>query len=103
MILGDAYAKCQVPEVRTIIAGVVRRAFLGHGIRGKDDGDFVKNAMQWYQQRKDRLTVNFKYASNIATSVSAEEYDAHPELYEREISEREQLFVDKEERKGGGH
>jgi hypothetical protein len=44
-ILGEAYCKCRVPEVRYDIAAAVRRAFIGSGIRGKDDADFVENAM----------------------------------------------------------
>jgi hypothetical protein len=34
LVLGEAFSKCQVPEVRHDIAGAVRRGFGGLGIRG---------------------------------------------------------------------
>jgi len=62
LILGEAYTKCEVPEVRDEIAAAVRRAFAGSGIVGKDDADFVNNSMRWYEQNKDQLMVNPYYA-----------------------------------------
>ena len=64
MVLGEAYANCQVPEVRRIIAAAVRRGFTDLGIRGKDDAEFVKNAMQWYEKEKDHLVPNGWYSNN---------------------------------------
>ena len=64
LILGDAYSKCQVPEVRLQIAQAIRRGFKGSGIRGNDDADFVKNAMQWYEREKDQLVFNPAYCYN---------------------------------------
>jgi uncharacterized protein (TIGR03067 family) len=63
-ILGDAYSKCRIPEVRHDIATAVRRGFAGHGIRGKDDADFVNNAMRWYQQEEGSLLLNDRYFFN---------------------------------------
>jgi hypothetical protein len=57
LVLGEAYSKCQVPEVRHDLAGVGRRAFIGQGIRGKDDAEYVTNAMQWYEEEKSHLIV----------------------------------------------
>jgi formylglycine-generating enzyme required for sulfatase activity len=64
LVLGDAYAKCQVPEVRLQIAQAIRRGFKGSGIRGNDDAEFVKNAMQWYEREKDHLAFNPEYSYN---------------------------------------
>ena len=61
LVLGDAYAKAQIPEVRQAIAQAVRRGFKGSGIRGNDDADFVNNAMQWYAREKDHLVFNEEY------------------------------------------
>ena len=61
LILGDAYSKSKVPEVRAAIAQVVRRAFRGSGIRGNNDAEFVQNAMEWYAREKDYLVYNYKY------------------------------------------
>jgi uncharacterized protein (TIGR03067 family) len=61
LVLGDAYSKCGVPGVRRDLAVALRRAFAGCGITGKDDADFVKNAMLWYNEEKDRLVVNDAY------------------------------------------
>jgi hypothetical protein len=81
LVLGEAFTKCQVPEVRHDIAGAVRRGFVGLGIRGKDDGEFVSNAMQWYEKEKDHLTVNGDYWKNTML-MPAEVYDVRPEYYE---------------------
>jgi hypothetical protein len=62
LILGDAYSKCQVPEVRREIADAVRRGFTNLGVRGKDDAQFVKNAMQFYEQQKEQLIFNPYYS-----------------------------------------
>lgn len=64
LILGDAYSKCQVPEVRLKIAQAIRRGFKGSGIRGNDDADFVTNAMRWYEREKDHLAFNPAYCYN---------------------------------------
>lgn len=82
LILGEAYSKCRVAEVRYDIASAVRRSFAGLGIRGKDDADFVKNAMQWYEKEKDHLTVNSLYWENELLAP-VESYDLHPRFYEK--------------------
>ncbi|MDZ4850144.1 MAG: TIGR03067 domain-containing protein [Pirellulaceae bacterium] len=65
LILGEAYAKCRIPEVRHDIAAAVRRAFGGLGITGKDDADFVTNALQWYGKNKQHLAVNTGYCDDM--------------------------------------
>lgn len=64
MVLGEAYSRCETPEVRAEIAAAVRRGFRGLGIRGKDDAEYVANAMKWYEAEKDHLVVNHRYAQN---------------------------------------
>jgi len=61
LILGEAYSKCKVPAMREDIARTVRHAFAGLGLQGANDDEFVKNAMQWYEQNKDQLVVNQGY------------------------------------------
>ncbi|MGO8688441.1 MAG: hypothetical protein ACLQLG_02315 [Thermoguttaceae bacterium] len=58
LILGDAFAKCRVPQNRRHIAVAFRRGFTGSGIHGKDDAEFVKNAIAWYEKEKGHLVVN---------------------------------------------
>jgi hypothetical protein len=82
LVLGEAFSKCRVPEVRRDIAGAVRRGFVGLGIRGKDDAEYVNNAMQWYEKEKSHLTVNPLYWKN-ADALPAEMFDLMPELYEK--------------------
>jgi hypothetical protein len=77
-ILGDAFSKCRSAEVRHQLADAVRRGFRGHEIRGKDDADFVKNAMQWYGKNKDHLTFNDMYGL-YAQHTSEEGYERYPE------------------------
>jgi hypothetical protein len=86
LVLGEAFSKCKVPEVRHELARAVRRGFSGHGIGGKDDAEYVANAMQWYEKEKNRLIVNGEYWRN-ATHLPAEFYDEHPELFSK--SERD--------------
>jgi len=82
LVLGEAFSKCKVPEVRHDIAGAVRRGFAGHGIRGKDDAEYVANAMQWYEKEKDHLIVNVEYWHN-SVWVPGGMYDEMPELYDK--------------------
>ncbi len=80
LILGEAYKKCEEPQVRHHIAIVIRRAFLGSGIKEKDDDEFVSNAMQWYSEEKDNLVLNLHYAGIPPSPIS---YDDFPEAYEK--------------------
>jgi hypothetical protein len=64
LILGEAYSRCQVPQVRKVIANAVRRGLRGLGIRGNDDAEFVQRAMKWYEQEKEQLVFNADYLSN---------------------------------------
>jgi hypothetical protein len=91
MILGEAYTKCQDPSVRHDIAGAVRRSFTDLGVRGKDDADFVKHAMVWYEKEKASLVPNIGYRDNDE-SYWPERYDSEPSLYEKPTSPREPLF-----------
>jgi hypothetical protein len=82
LVLGEAFSKCKAPEVRHDLAGAVRRAFIGQGIRGKDDAESVTNAMQWYEKEKNHLTVNGQYCNNTMY-LPAEVYDEMPEYYDK--------------------
>jgi len=82
LVLGEAFSKCKVPEVRHEIAGAVRRGFAGHGIRGKDDAEYVAHAMQWYEKEKDHLVVNGEYWRN-SMWMPGGMYDEMPELYDK--------------------
>jgi hypothetical protein len=64
LILGDAYFQCQRPRVREYLAVAVHRVFVGHKIPGKDDADYVRNAMNWYEQEKSHLKINTVYPHN---------------------------------------
>lgn len=99
LVLGNAYSECTIPDVRHDIAGAVRRGFAGMGIRGADDADFVRNAMQWYEQEKSHLTVNPMYWQN-AVVFKAEDYETSPDLYERfpPSQHRQLLFERKDSR-----
>jgi hypothetical protein len=67
-VLGDAYAKAKSPETRRNIAAAVRRAFGGQGVTGRDDGELVKNAMEWYRKNREDLIVDPVYAANFDLS-----------------------------------
>jgi len=45
-VLGEAHAKSKIPEARNAIAAACRRAFTASGVQGKDDQEFVRNAMR---------------------------------------------------------
>ncbi len=76
LVLGEAYSKCQDPEVRHHLAIVVRRAFVGSGIEGKDDGEFVENAMQWFKDHKANLVLTQK-------RYARQSFDYFPVAYEK--------------------
>ena len=75
LVLGEAYTRCQVPEVRLEIAAAVRRGFCSYGIPGKNDAEFVGNAMQWYERNKKELVFNIRYGYNARASL---DYSTHP-------------------------
>ncbi len=96
LILGEAYAKCQEPETRRILAAAVRRAFVGMGISGKDDAQYVANAMQWYESHKGHLKVNDRYPHNEgAGAIPIERFEKHPEFYENPPEGTQTLFIEK--------
>jgi hypothetical protein len=70
VILGEAYSRARKPETRRAIATAVRRGFYGLGVRGRDDDELVKNAMQWYRENKDRVTFNGRYVLNAVSTGS---------------------------------
>jgi hypothetical protein len=79
LVLGEAYSKATDVETRKEIAEAVRHAFTGSGVRGKDDAEFVANAMQWYTRNKDELTLNKAYWLNIgAGPLPPPKYEEHP-------------------------
>ena len=82
LVLGEAYSRCRIPEVRHDLAAAVRRGFTDLGVRGKDDADFIKKAMQWYEREKEHLVVNGQYSLN-EMNYPFELYDKHPEAYEK--------------------
>ncbi len=67
LIFGEAYSRCQVPQVRKVIASAARRGLKGFGIGGNDDAEFVHRAMKWYEQEKEQLVFNPAYLSNNLT------------------------------------
>jgi len=94
-ILGQAYSKCEIPEVRQAIAAAVRRAFGGLEIPGENESEFVANAMQWYEVKKQHLVVN---NSNDSTgyfdeSLPLEPVEGYLGQYEHVWSHRHPLFV----------
>jgi hypothetical protein len=64
LILSEAFAQSEVAETRRELAAALRRGFGGSGVQGKDDAEFVKNAVQWYTREKDRLVLNDEYTLN---------------------------------------
>lgn len=95
LVLGEAYAKCRVPETGHALAAAVRRGFAGFGIPGKDDAEFINNAMQWYEKQKSHLIVNSAYTLNETSNgrmFSIESYEENPEYYDRPPQAREPLF-----------
>jgi hypothetical protein len=92
LIFGEAHSKCQVPETRHALAAAVRRSFAGFGIHGKDDSEFVSNAIRWYMKEKGDLIVNREYYRNENTSLPIESYEGHPEYYDKPPWPREPLF-----------
>jgi uncharacterized protein (TIGR03067 family) len=91
LILGEAYSRCTIPEVRHDIAAAVRRGFRGLGIHGKDDAEFIANAMKWYEQEKEHLVVNDGFRS-VEYSIPVEYYERHPELYDKDLEAEWLLF-----------
>jgi hypothetical protein len=82
LVLGEAFSKCKEPAVRHDLAGAVRRGFVGQGIRGKDDAEYVTNAMQWYEKEKNDLAVNVQYWQTTMW-WPAEIFDEMPEYYDK--------------------
>lgn len=84
LILGEAYSKCKLPAMRASIAETVRHVFTGLGVRGKDDDEFVKNAMEWYEQNKEHLIINDGYASSVIEGY----YEERPLFKKKNASPR---------------
>jgi hypothetical protein len=58
LVLADAYERSKNPVIRKRIATAVHQSFDGVGVKGKDDAEFIGNAMKWYKDNKDRLVPN---------------------------------------------
>ncbi len=69
LVLGEAYRRSRDPTIRARISTAVHQSFDGNGVEGKDEGEFVKNAMKWYQDNKQRLILNIYHdeGDNILT------------------------------------
>ena len=105
-ILGEAYVRCRIPEVRRILIWPIRRSFAGHGIAGKDDAEFVRNAMQWYEENKDHLAVNLQYSFAHSSGAVVKWIQEDPEYFERQIAagKAQSLYMEKSDlERLGGH
>ena len=93
-VLFDAYSKCQIPEVRNLLIWSIRRGFAGHGISGKDDAEYVKNAMQWYEKNKDHLVANEEYSYREWRGPVEKWQLEDPQYFEKDLTSRkgEPLF-----------
>ncbi len=93
LILGEAHSKCHVPETRHALAAALRRSFARFGIDGKDDAEFVRNAIRWYTKEKGGLIVNGQYYRNESIGlITIESYEAQPDYYDNPPRDREPLF-----------
>ena len=81
LIFLEAYTKCKSHDVRRALIASIRRGFAGHKIEGEDDKAFVKNAKKWYEEEKNNLVSNDKYAYKTLI-IPWNAYEKHPELYE---------------------
>lgn len=98
LILGEAYAKSQVPYARRLIADALRRGFTNLGVQGKEDDEFVNNAMQWYKANKDLLApIKHGYQPRMAPvppfDIRAQMFGGHPP--EPQYEKHPPLFVEK--------
>jgi len=93
LVLGEAFSKCLSPATRHHLAAAVRRGFAGLGISGRDDADYVANAMHWYAKEKNHLVANPNYWRN-EMFIPLESYETNPRLYDQFPSpyKRELLF-----------
>jgi hypothetical protein len=104
LILGEAYAKCRISETRHALAASARRGFAGLGIHGKDDAEFVQNAMQWYAIEKGHLIVNSAYTLNETSNsgmLTIEAYEKNPDFYDNPPQAREPMFKQRTVPPGG--
>jgi hypothetical protein len=100
LILGEAFARCEVPETRHLLAAAVRRGFADFGIHGANDAQYVRNAMLWYENNKKSLVLNWRYILNEIgnPSFTMESYEANPEFYDNPPGVRDPLFVRPDDR-----
>jgi hypothetical protein len=72
LVLGEAYARAKDATVRTKIAGALHQGcdaagvrsvpvFYGEPVNRRDEAQFVKNSMKWFEENKARLIVNTHY------------------------------------------
>ena len=96
LILGEAYARCQVPETRHILAASpVHRAFADFRSTAKTTRNLSRRAMRWYAKEKDDLLVNQAYTLNETGhggEFSINSYETRPELFDTPSTVRDPLF-----------
>ena len=95
-IFAEAYERSQVPETRHALVTAVRRNFVGLGIRGENEAEFLDHAMQWYEREKGRLFVNREYFLNEIAERGITTYDfyeKYPDLYDNPPPSHEPLFM----------
>ncbi len=64
LILGEAYPKSKVAEVRRRIAAAFRRGFTSLGITASDDDQFVKKSVAWYEKNKGDFQLNVAFGGD---------------------------------------
>jgi hypothetical protein len=61
LVLAEAYQRSKDPVIRQRIATSVHQSFDGVGVKGKDDAEFIANAMKWYKENKTRVVLNHRH------------------------------------------
>jgi hypothetical protein len=92
-VLGEAYKRARLPDVRRNISFALRRAFTGSGIQGKNDDEFVANAMQWYEKEKRHLALNLHGYKAMYFFLP---YEAYKEIYKKDplLTKSHEKFTD---------
>ena len=94
VLLSDAYARCRDGDVRRHIAAAFRRGFTASGMTGKDDSEFVSNAVQWYTENRVHLKLNGRHGGPVDPVPPHEEGDPNFRSLSRYES-FEPLFVER--------
>jgi hypothetical protein len=88
LLLGEAYDKAEEAKVRRTIADSFRRGFTASGIRGESDSEFVTNAIKWFKDNKESLSLNLGYSRNAI--VGEPEYDRNPLFVKKKTGDEDQ-------------